>query len=67
MAIRNPRFIKSSLLYVGAIFWNLDEKKKKSLEMLMYCDIGGFLNSKLHNTVLLRTIRQSKDAPGTTN
>lgn len=43
------------------------KKKKKSLEMLMYCDIGGFLNSKLHNTVLLRTIRQSKDALGTTN
>lgn len=54
--------MKTSLLYVDAIFWPLDEK---SLEILMYCDIWGFLNSvsKLHNIALLRIIHQSRDNP----
>lgn len=40
----------------------LDEKK--SLEILMYCDIWGFLNSKLLNIALLRIIHQSKMPQG---
>ena len=44
------------------------KKKQKALKCWCIVILGDFWTlSKLHNTVLLRTIHQSKDTPGTTN